>query len=65
MPIEMTLDTHAAEGENAETIVEISAKANAYKSAIEADAKGENRWTKFLHLINSTLYIPEGFNKQK
>ena len=44
---------------------EISAKANAYKSAIEADAKGENRWTKFLHLINSTLYIPEGFNKQK
>jgi 3'-5' exoribonuclease len=44
---------------------EISAKANAYKSAIEADAKGENRWTKFLHLINSPLYIPEEFNKQK
>jgi 3'-5' exoribonuclease len=44
---------------------EISAKANAYKSVIEADAKGENRWTKFLHLINSPLYIPEEFNKQK
>lgn len=44
---------------------EISAKANAYKSAIEADAKGDTRWTKFLHLINSPLYIPEEFNKQK
>jgi 3'-5' exoribonuclease len=44
---------------------ELSAKANAYKSAIETDAKGDNRWTKFLHLINSPLYIPEEFNKQK
>jgi 3'-5' exoribonuclease len=44
---------------------ELSAKTNAYKSAIESEAKGDNRWTKFLYLINSHLYIPEEFNKQK
>jgi len=44
---------------------ELSAKSNAYKSAIGSEAKGDNRWTKFLYLINSHLYIPEEFNKQK
>jgi 3'-5' exoribonuclease len=44
---------------------ELSAKSNAYKSAIESEAKGDNRWTKFQYLINTHLFIPEEFNKKK
>ncbi|HEX2963850.1 MAG: HD domain-containing protein [Ignavibacteria bacterium] len=43
---------------------ELSAKTNAYKSAIMADANGINRWTKYLPLIASSLYIPENFEKE-
>ncbi|MCX6152137.1 MAG: HD domain-containing protein [Ignavibacteriales bacterium] len=43
---------------------ELSAKANAYKSAIGAEAKGDNNWTKYIQLISSQLYIPEEFNRQ-
>jgi len=42
---------------------ELSAKANAYKSAISAEAKNESGWTKFIPLINTPLYITEKFNK--
>lgn len=42
---------------------ELSAKTNAYKSAIQAEANGINRWTKYLPLIASALYIPEDFEK--
>ncbi|MGE5402021.1 MAG: 3'-5' exoribonuclease YhaM family protein [Ignavibacteriales bacterium] len=42
---------------------ELSAKTNAYKSALLADANGNNRWTKYLPLISSSLYIPEDFEK--
>jgi 3'-5' exoribonuclease len=38
---------------------ELSAKTNAYKSAIEAEKNKGNRWTKFLHLANTSLYIPD------
>ncbi|MGE5430384.1 MAG: 3'-5' exoribonuclease YhaM family protein [Syntrophomonadaceae bacterium] len=43
---------------------ELSAKTNAYKSAILAEANGTNRWTKYLPLIASSLYIPEDFEKE-
>lgn len=43
---------------------ELSAKTNAYKSAIQAEANGINRWTRYLPLIASTLYIPEDFEKE-
>lgn len=38
---------------------ELSAKTNAYKSAIEADKKKSGRWTRFLPLANTSLYIPD------
>jgi len=37
---------------------ELSAKTNAYKSAIEADKNKSSKWTKFLPLANTSLYIP-------
>jgi 3'-5' exoribonuclease len=37
---------------------ELSAKANAYKQAINADDNGENRWTRYLPLAGTSLYIP-------
>ncbi|MCU7496860.1 MAG: HD domain-containing protein [Ignavibacteria bacterium] len=43
---------------------ELSAKTNAYKSAILAESNGTARWTKFLPLIASSLYIPEDFEKE-
>lgn len=42
---------------------ELSAKANAYKSAIQAENNGENRWTKYLPLVESALYIPKYFGE--
>ena len=38
---------------------ELSAKTNAYKNAIEIDEKTGNRWTRFLPLANTSLYIPD------
>ena len=38
---------------------ELSAKTNAYKKAIEADKNKSGRWTKFLPLANTALYIPD------
>ncbi len=38
---------------------ELSAKTNAYKSAIETDKNKSGRWTRFLPLANTSLYIPE------
>ncbi len=38
---------------------ELSAKTNAYKSAIEAEKNKNSTWTKFLPLANTSLYIPE------
>jgi len=43
---------------------ELSAKANAYKSAISAEARNENGWTKFLPLINTPLFITEKFKSE-
>ncbi|MGE5457487.1 MAG: 3'-5' exoribonuclease YhaM family protein [Methanococcaceae archaeon] len=40
---------------------ELSAKTNAYKMAIQAESGGNSKWTKFLPLIASSLYIPEDF----
>jgi len=37
---------------------ELSAKTNAYKSAIKAEERSGNRWTKYINLINTSLYIP-------
>ncbi|MBU2508557.1 MAG: HD domain-containing protein [Bacteroidetes bacterium] len=37
---------------------ELSAKSNAYKYAILSEKNGQNRWTKFLHLAGTSLYIP-------
>lgn len=42
---------------------ELSAKTNAYKSAIEADAQGNGRWTKYLPLVSTSLYISGDFGK--
>jgi 3'-5' exoribonuclease len=36
---------------------ELSAKANAYKNAIELDRNSKSGWTKFLPLANTSLYI--------
>lgn len=38
---------------------ELSAKTNAYKNAIETDKQGGNKWTRFLPLANTSLYIPD------
>ena len=38
---------------------ELSAKTNAYKYAIEADRNKGGRWTRFLPLANTALYIPD------
>ena len=38
---------------------ELSAKTNAYKNAIEIDEKAGNKWTRFLPLANTSLYIPD------
>ena len=38
---------------------ELSAKTNAYKYAIEADKNKGGRWTRFLPLANTALYIPD------
>jgi len=38
---------------------ELSAKTNAYKKAIEADKNKGGRWTRFLPLANTALYIPD------
>jgi 3'-5' exoribonuclease len=35
---------------------ELSAKVNAYKNAIQAESKNENRWTKWLSLVSTDLY---------
>lgn len=43
---------------------ELSAKTNAYKSAIMADSNGSSRWTKHLSLIATSLYIPEDFGQE-
>ena len=45
---------------------ELSAKTNAYKSAIEADKNKSGNWTRFLTLANTSLYIPnENGNNNK
>lgn len=38
---------------------ELSAKSNAYKLAIANEKESGNKWTKFLHLAGTSLYIPE------
>jgi 3'-5' exoribonuclease len=38
---------------------ELSAKTNAYKSAIETDKNKSGKWTRFLPLANTSLYIPD------
>jgi len=38
---------------------ELSAKTNAYKKAIEADKNKGGRWTRFLPLANTALYMPD------
>ncbi len=43
---------------------ELSAKTNAYKSAIEAEKNKNSRWTKFLPLANTSLYISDDFTKE-
>lgn len=43
---------------------ELSAKTNAYKSAIEADKNKNSRWTKFLPLANTSLFISDDFIKE-
>lgn len=43
---------------------ELSAKANAYKSAIAAEAKNESGWTKFLPLINTPLFVTDKFKSE-
>ncbi len=37
---------------------ELSAKTNAYKSAIEYEKNGDKKWTKYLPLAGTSLYIP-------
>lgn len=41
---------------------ELSAKTNAYKGAVESEKNKGARWTKFLPLANTALYIPEDKN---
>lgn len=38
---------------------ELSAKTNAYKLAIEVDKNKTGKWTRFLQLANTSLYIPD------
>ena len=42
---------------------ELSAKTNAYKNAIEADKNKNSKWTRFLPLANTSLYIPNKNNE--
>lgn len=42
---------------------ELSAKTNAYKYAIEAEKNKGGKWTRFLPLANTSLYIPENFDE--
>lgn len=42
---------------------ELSAKTNAYKYAIQVDANGNNKWTKYLPLVSTSLYISDDFGK--
>lgn len=42
---------------------ELSAKTNAYKYAIEADKLKGGRWTRFLPLAETSLYIPDDNSK--
>lgn len=44
---------------------ELSAKTNAYKSAIEADRNRGGKWTRFLPLANTSLYIPDNFTGEE
>lgn len=44
---------------------ELSAKTNAYKNAIETDRKAGNKWTRYLPLANTSLYIPEQEEENK
>ncbi|HOI30320.1 MAG TPA: HD domain-containing protein [Melioribacteraceae bacterium] len=44
---------------------ELSAKTNAYKYAIETDKNKGSRWTRFLNLVNTSLYIPDDFPDEK
>lgn len=44
---------------------ELSAKTNAYKYAIETDKVRGNRWTRFLQLANTSLYIPDNFKGEE
>ncbi len=43
---------------------ELSAKTNAYKHAIKAESNSESKWTRFLPLADTSLYIP-GKEKNK
>jgi 3'-5' exoribonuclease len=43
---------------------ELSAKTNAYKSAIEAEKNKGSKWTKFLPLANTSLMITDEFTKE-
>ena len=40
---------------------ELSAKTNAYKGAILAEFESENSWTRYLHLAETSLFIPKEF----
>ena len=42
---------------------ELSAKTNAYKGAILNEAGNNNDWTRFLHLADTSLYIPKSISK--
>lgn len=44
---------------------ELSAKTNAYKYAIESDKNKGSRWTRFLNLANTSLYIPDDLPDDK
>lgn len=44
---------------------ELSAKTNAYKYAIAADRNRGGKWTRFLQLANTSLYIPDNFTGEE
>lgn len=44
---------------------ELSAKANAYKYAIEVDKNRGSKWTRFLPLANTSLYIPDSLQGEE
>ena len=44
---------------------ELSAKTNAYKGAILNEAGNEKDWTRFLHLAETSLYIPKSISKDE